>query len=107
MACAVSSTRRNVANAKNGRSPRRSTHAIRSALIRSAVSSLTHDGVLAACHWRHPVSDYPLSGDEVHAALRREAGLSLLAEHVEEDFRLDILVPPPAVSVARAERLVS
>ncbi len=77
-----------------------------STVIRQATSSLTRNGVLVACHWRHPVTDYPLSGDQVHAALRRESGLSLLAEHVEEDFRLDVLVPPPARSVARTEGLV-
>jgi hypothetical protein len=59
-----------------------------------------------ACHWRHPVADYPLSGDEVHELLRRQSGLDLLVEHVEEDFRLDVLVTPPAVSVARREGLV-
>ncbi len=78
-----------------------------SILIRSAVASLTDDGVLAVCHWRHPVRDYPLSGDQVHATVRRESGLAALVEHVEEDFLLDILVPPPGRSVARAEGLVS
>lgn len=67
-----------------------------------AASSLTPDGVLVACHWRHPVADYPLSGDDVHAVLRAQPGLAVLAEHVEEDFRLDVLVPAPATSVARA-----
>jgi len=77
-----------------------------SILIRSAVGSLTDDGVLLACHWRHPVSEYPLSGDEVHARLRSESGLQVLAGHVEEDFRLDVFVHPPAISVARRDGLV-
>ena len=37
----------------------------------------------------------------MHERLRAESGLAVLAEHVEEDFRLDVLVRPPAVSVAR------
>ncbi len=78
-----------------------------SVLTRSAASSLTDGGVLLACHWRHPVPDYPLSGDAVHATLRQESGLDVLVEHVEQDFRLDILVRPPARSVATAEGLVT
>jgi len=77
-----------------------------SRLIRSAVASLTADGVLVACHWRHPVAEYPISGDAVHRQLRDESGLAVLSEHVEEDFRLDVLVRPPARSVARRDGLL-
>lgn len=72
------------------------------ALAARAAASLTRDGVLVACHWRHRVSDYPVSGDAVHEVLRAQPRLAVLAEHVEEDFRLDVLVPAPATSVARA-----
>jgi len=75
-------------------------------LIAAATSSLTPDGVLVACHWRHPVRDYPMAGDAVHDRIRRGSGLALLSEHVEEDFRLDVLVRPPAVSVARRDGLL-
>ena len=74
-------------------------------LVRRAAASLTPDGVLVACHWRHPAGD-PLRGDDVHALLREVSGLDVLVEHVEEDFRLDVLVRAPAVSVARREGLV-
>ena len=66
-----------------------------------AVGSLTQDGVLVACHWRHPVPEYPLGGDDVHAALRARADLALLVRHVEEDFVLEVFSRPPALSVAR------
>jgi SAM-dependent methyltransferase len=56
-------------------------------------SSLGHSGTLVACHWRHPVDDYPLSGDDVHAAIRRRPGLTRLAVHVEEDFILEVFSP--------------
>ena len=72
-------------------------------VISAAAASLTGDGVLVACHWRQPVVDYPVSGDEVHRRIRQESGLVALAEHVEEDFRLDVLVRPPAISVARRD----
>jgi len=65
-----------------------------------SLGSLSPDGVLVACHWRHPVEEYPLRGDTVHAVLRSRTGLVSLARHEEEDFLLDVLVRPPAVSVA-------
>jgi len=55
--------------------------------------SLGHSGILVACHWRHPVDDYPLSGDDVHAAIRRRPGLTRLAVHVEADFVLEVFSP--------------
>ena len=56
--------------------------------------------MLVACHWRHPVEEYPLRGDTVHAVLRSRTEVVALARHEEEDFLLDVLVRPPAVSVA-------
>jgi LmbE family N-acetylglucosaminyl deacetylase len=75
-------------------------------LAERASSSLTSDGVLLACHWRHPVGEYPLRGDEVHRVLKRAPGLAVLAEHVEEDFILNVFTRPTAGSVARATGLV-
>ena len=75
-------------------------------LVDRAAGALATDGVLVACHWRHPVPEYPLGGDAVHAALRAHPRLALLARHEEEDFLLDVLVPAPATSVARATGLV-
>lgn len=69
-------------------------------------ASLTDDGVIIACHWRHPVEGYPERGDDVHAALRRHPGFAVLAEHREEDFLLDVFVRPPAGSVARETGLL-
>lgn len=48
---------------------------------------------LVIVHWRHPVDDYPLSGDEVHRILAKTssgAGMTRLVEHTEHDFRLDV-----------------
>ncbi len=76
-------------------------------LTRLAAASLAPDGVLVACHWRHRVEGYPLTGDQVHERLRAHSGLEVLAHHLEEDFVLDVLVRRPATSVARAGGLVS
>ena len=75
-------------------------------LIRRAVGSLEDGGAIVACHWRHPVDDYPLTGDQVHAALLARSGLHLQVAHLEEDFRLDVLVDPATPSIARREGLV-
>lgn len=71
-------------------------------LLHLIEDSLAPGGTVLACHWRHPVSDYPQTGDEVHAALARWPRLSRIEE---EDFLLDVLVPGGTLSVARREGL--
>lgn len=60
-----------------------------SRVLDSIEHALAPGGTLLACHWRHPVADYPLSGDEVHERLR-ERGLPLVAQHFEDDFVLEV-----------------
>jgi SAM-dependent methyltransferase len=50
---------------------------------------LAANGTLVACHWRHPVDDYPLSGDAVHAAIDH-LGLTRVTSHLEDDFVLEV-----------------
>lgn len=71
------------------------------------VGSLAPDGHLVACHWRHPVADYPISGDGVHVALRTQPKLVCLARHEEEDFLMEAFAHPPGASVARATGLIA
>jgi SAM-dependent methyltransferase len=73
------------------------------AVLASAVAALAPGGELLACHWRHPVADYPLSGDEVHEALAA-LGLPRLVRHLEEDFVLEVFSSDRR-SVARREGL--
>lgn len=68
-------------------------------------AALAPAGQVVACHWRHPVAEYPLSGDDVHRALRSVAGWDRLAVHEEEDFVLEVFARRPALSVARREGL--
>jgi LmbE family N-acetylglucosaminyl deacetylase len=75
-------------------------------LASAARASLADDGCLVACHWRHRVADYPMTGDTVHRVLRSIPGLATLATHSEEDFLLDVLAGPALSSVARQEGLV-
>ena len=57
-------------------------------LLADIEASLSPDGVIVACHWRHPVEGYLLSGDEVHERLA-ERDLARLLRHEEEDFVLE------------------
>ena len=67
-------------------------------------------GTLLAVHWRHPVADYPQTGDAVHTALRAALDWPRVAAHQEPDLLLDCWVRAPAdderaASVAAAEDL--
>ncbi len=75
-------------------------------LVDRAVASLTDGGTLLACHWRHPVADYPGTGDAVHDALGARPALVRAVGHVEEDFLLDVWTKGSTASVARREGLV-
>ena len=74
------------------------------------VTSLRPGGTLLAVHWRHPVADHPLRGDDVHAALAGRAGrgLAKLVQHAEPDFLADVYLRTDGepVSVAQAGGLV-
>src|ERR1700730_16299129 len=71
------------------------------------VSALRPGGTLLAVHWRHPVPEYPRSGDDVHRVLAARPGLARLARHDEEDFLAETYSPAEGqpVSGARATGL--
>jgi len=61
-------------------------------VLGDAVDALSPGGTFVACHWRHPVDDYALSGDDVHTIIAGTvgAGLTRIARHEELDFVLDV-----------------
>jgi SAM-dependent methyltransferase len=77
-------------------------------VIDLATASLRPGGTLLAVHWRHPVADYPLGGEEVHKELGAHRGLATLADHTERDFLAQVYIRADGepVSVAQAEGLV-
>jgi LmbE family N-acetylglucosaminyl deacetylase/SAM-dependent methyltransferase len=75
------------------------------ATIDRVLGSLDDDGVLVACHWRHPDDDAVTSGDVVDARLAERWPRPALVRHVEEDFVLSVLPGPAVVSVATTEGL--
>jgi trans-aconitate methyltransferase len=76
-------------------------------LVRRVTESVRPGGAVVLCHWRHPVDDYPLTGDAVHAAFREDAALTCAVHHEEEDFVLDLLTAGAAPSPARREGLLA
>lgn len=74
-------------------------------LARLLRPSLTADGVVIACHWRHPTIEHLHSAEFVHDTLAGETGLPTLLHHEEADFLLDVF-SVDGRSVARRDGLV-
>jgi SAM-dependent methyltransferase len=77
-------------------------------VLKNAASALEPEGTLLAVHWRHPVADYPRSGDDVHQALADCPGLGRLVRHAEPDFLAEAYIRTDGTpaSVAQATGLV-
>jgi ubiquinone/menaquinone biosynthesis C-methylase UbiE len=69
--------------------------ALREASAR-AVGAIVKGGSLLTVHWRHPVADYPQSGDTVQEAIAAVAAPRLVrtVHHREDDFDLAVYVRP-------------
>ncbi|MBK5001869.1 methyltransferase domain-containing protein [Pseudomonas sp. S31] len=66
-------------------------------VIEQSVRSLTYDGGLLACHWRHPIAGCPQDGREVHEMLARHLPLYRVFRHEEGDFLLEYWACQPSV----------
>lgn len=75
-------------------------------VLEHTISSLSSDGIVIACHWRYPVVEYPMSGDQVHETLLRNPHLVRLSQHEEKDFLLDVFSRPPGFSVAEKAGMI-
>lgn len=71
-------------------------------LVACVKRSLSAEGTVVACHWRHAIKGYSLNGDTVHQMLDTQLGLARLVHHVEVDFVLDVWCAD-ARSVAQRE----
>jgi SAM-dependent methyltransferase len=76
------------------------------ALLAELKRHLDADATVVACHWRHPVQDYPLGGDAAHDIIRAELGMHSLVVHREDDFLLEAF-SLSAASVAKREGFIS
>jgi predicted TPR repeat methyltransferase len=77
-------------------------------VLKHAAGSLEPDGTLLAVHWRHPVAEYPRTGDDVHRVLAAQPGLARLIRHDEPDFLAEVYIRTEGTpaSVAQATGLV-
>ncbi|AWB93440.1 class I SAM-dependent methyltransferase [Aeromicrobium chenweiae] len=60
-------------------------------VLAHVLDSLALDGHLVLVHWRHPFEAATCTGDEAHREIVECDGLVRVVEHLEEDFRLDVL----------------
>ncbi len=77
-------------------------------VLKHAAGSLEPDGTLLAVHWRHPVAEYPRTGDDAHRVLAAQPGLARLVRHDEPDFLAEVYIRTEGTpaSVAQATGLV-
>jgi SAM-dependent methyltransferase len=59
------------------------------AAVERAAESLVPGGELVAVHYRLPVAEHVLGGDEVHEIIRSSAAFTRSSNHVEDAFRLE------------------
>lgn len=59
-------------------------------LLERAVRSLEPGGTLVSVHWDHPVAEHLSTGSALADRLGHEPGLTLLCDHREDDFVLQI-----------------
>ena len=61
------------------------------ALVECIRESLTPDGVVLLCHWRHPVVGWVLNGAQVHAAVENANLRPVQGRYSERDFEALVL----------------
>jgi hypothetical protein len=75
---------------------------LRAALDREC-ARLDEGATVVAAHWRHPVDDYPMSGDQANELVVSTSGLTAAAHYQDDDVVIDVLVKGPWESVAVRE----
>jgi SAM-dependent methyltransferase len=62
----------------------------RDMVLDRSVASLEPGGTLVTVHWNHPVAEHRGTGRDIAAELAARTGLTLLADHREQDFTLQV-----------------
>jgi cyclopropane fatty-acyl-phospholipid synthase-like methyltransferase len=70
------------------------------AVLDRECSLLATDTTVVAAHWRHPVQDYPLTGDEANSIVRDTVGLQTLAHYSDDDVVIEVFANGGGQSVA-------
>ncbi len=75
---------------------------LRTILHREHLRLASADTIVAA-HWRHPVDDYPLSGDQANEMIAETPGLHWIGGYRDPDVVIDVFDTAASVSVAARE----
>ena len=70
------------------------------ALLRREITRLQPGAAVVAAHWRHPVADYPLSGDAANAVIAATQGLKSLGSYRDRDVIIEVFDTGDGRSVA-------
>lgn len=63
------------------------------------IPELAGGATVIAAHWRHPVADYPMTGDQVHDVIGATAGLHRLGGYRDADVAIEVFDTGSAESV--------
>ncbi|WP_319432543.1 SAM-dependent methyltransferase [Mycobacterium sp. RTGN5] len=70
------------------------------AILDRELARLHSDVTVIAAHWRHPVADYPLSGDAANAVIAATPGLHPIGGYRDDDVVIEVFDTRSAESVA-------
>lgn len=74
-------------------------------VLHREIPRLAPGATVLAAHWRHPVADYPIGGDEVHKILGGVPGLVRLGRYLDDDVVIDVFDTGDGRSVATREQV--
>lgn len=74
-------------------------------VLRRECARLQPGANVVAAHWRHGVTDYPLSGDMAHAVISRTPGLTSLGCYRDADVVIEVFDNGDGESVAAREHV--
>ena len=69
-------------------------------VLDSECGRLVPGATVIAAHWRHPVEEYPLTGDAANAMVGGTADLHAVAHYSDDDVVIDVFAKGAAQSVA-------
>ncbi|OBK31088.1 SAM-dependent methyltransferase [Mycobacterium asiaticum] len=76
-----------------------------SQVLRRESARLPSGATVVAAHWRHPVADYPLTGDAAHAVIAETPGLTPVGRYRDDDVLIDVFDTGDGRSVAAQEEV--
>jgi hypothetical protein len=70
------------------------------AILDRELPRLTNPATIVAAHWRHPVADYPMTGDQTNDVIAATPGLHRVGGYRDDDVAIDVFDTATPASVA-------